>query len=162
MVPQPFISPQTKNTTTTMEVESCGAGMGRDNLLFLRYFPMWSAHRVSNLHVLRYCASSIFTCFSFMYFLITSLHLSFGFPIFRCPTTSVFHVLIATCTSFPVFLSTWTISVSLLRLYVWHTCSCSYFFIPDLRNPISFRHPSQHFHFFLARPCQRAWKNNVF
>ena len=27
MVPQPFIFPQTKNTTTTTEVESCGAGL---------------------------------------------------------------------------------------------------------------------------------------
>ena len=27
MVPQPFIFPQTKDTTTTTEVESCGAGL---------------------------------------------------------------------------------------------------------------------------------------
>ena len=46
-------------------------------LLLLRSFPyLGSAHRVFNLHVLRYCASCIFTCFSFMSFLITSLHLS--------------------------------------------------------------------------------------
>ena len=49
--------------------------------------------------------SSIFTCLSFMYFLITSLHLSFGLPIFRCPRTSICHVLIATSSS--VFLSAW-------------------------------------------------------
>ena len=28
MVPQPFIFPQTKDTTTTTAVESCGAGLG--------------------------------------------------------------------------------------------------------------------------------------
>ena len=46
-----------------------------------------SAHRVFILYVLRYCASSIFTCFSFMSFLIPSLHLSFGLPI-HLPNTS--------------------------------------------------------------------------
>ena len=40
-----------------------------------------SAHRVLILHVLQSCASSLFTCFSFMYFLITSLHLSIGLPL---------------------------------------------------------------------------------
>ena len=44
------------------------------------------------------------SCFSFMYFLITSLHLSLGLPIFQCPPTSIFHVLITTSSS--VFLST--------------------------------------------------------
>ena len=29
MMPQPFIVPQTKNTTTTMDVVSCGAGLQR-------------------------------------------------------------------------------------------------------------------------------------
>ena len=46
--------------------------------------------QVFNLHVLRSCSPSIFTPFSFMSFLITSLHLSFGLPIFRCPSTSTF------------------------------------------------------------------------
>ena len=32
--------------------------------------------------------------FSFKYFLITSLHLSFGLPIFLCPPTYISHVLI--------------------------------------------------------------------
>ena len=73
-------------------------------ILLLRPFPyLGSAHQVFNLHVLRFCVSSIFTPFSFMYFLITSLHLSFGVPIFRCPPTSTFHVLITTSSS--VFLS---------------------------------------------------------
>ena len=53
-----------------------------------------SAHRVFNLHVLLSCASSIFTCFSFEHLLITSLHLSVGFPIFRCPPPSMFSLLI--------------------------------------------------------------------
>ena len=51
-------------------------------------------NRVFNLHILRYYAYSIFTRFSFMNFLITSLHLSFGLPMFRCPPTSIFQVLI--------------------------------------------------------------------
>ena len=56
--------------------------------ILLRPFPyLGSAHRVFNLHVLRSCASSIFTCFSFMPILITSPHLSFCLPIFRCRTT---------------------------------------------------------------------------
>ena len=51
-----------------------------------------SANRVFNLHVIRSCAS-FFTRFSFVYFLITSLHLSFGLPIFWCPPTSTFSAL---------------------------------------------------------------------
>ena len=48
--------------------------------LLLRHFPhLGSDHQIFNLHVLRSCASSICTPFSFMSFLITSLHLlSFG------------------------------------------------------------------------------------
>ena len=53
---------------------------------FFSLFPIWgSMHQVFNLHVLRSCASSIFTPFFFMYFLII--------PIFRCPPTSVFSLL---------------------------------------------------------------------
>ena len=57
------------------------------------------AYRVFNLHVLRFCASSIFTCFSFMSFLKTSLHLRVGLPMFRCPPTAILHVVIATSSS---------------------------------------------------------------
>ena len=57
----------------------------------LRLFPcLGSEHQVFNLHVLRSCASSIFTPFSFIYFLITSLHFSFSLPIFRCPSLLLF------------------------------------------------------------------------
>ena len=62
--------------------------------LLLQPFPyLGSAHRVFNLHVLRSCASSIFTCISFMSFVITSLHPSFGLPIVRCPPTSILSLL---------------------------------------------------------------------
>ena len=64
-----------------------------------------------NLHVLWSCTSSIFTCFSFMSFLITSLHLSFG--IFVSVSTH-FHLLITTTSS--VFLSTWPYRLSLASL----------------------------------------------
>ena len=37
--------------------------------------------------------SSIFTHFSFMYFLLTSLHLCLGRPMFQCPSTSMFSLL---------------------------------------------------------------------
>ena len=73
--------------------------------ILLRPFSyLGSVHHVFILHVLRSCASSIFTPFSFMSFPIRSLHLSFGLPIFRCPPTSIFHVLITTSSS--VFLTT--------------------------------------------------------
>ena len=78
----------------------------------LRPFPyLGSANRVLNLHVLRYCDSSIFTCFSRMSFLITSLHLCFGLPIFRCPPTSILYLPL----SFPEHVL--TISFSLLLCF---------------------------------------------
>ena len=81
--------------------------------LLLRPFPhLESAHQVFNLHVLRSCASSIFTCFLFMSFLITSLHLSFGLPTFQCPPTSIFHILL-------------TISSSVFR-NLGKICTCSF------------------------------------
>ena len=49
----------------------------------------------------------IFTPSSFGNCVITSLHLSFGLPLFRCAPTSIFHVLITTNSSPPVFHSTW-------------------------------------------------------
>ena len=74
--------------------------------ILLGTFPyLGSASGVFNIQVLRSCASSILTPFSFMSFLITSDHLSFSLSIFRYPSTFMFHVLI---TPFPsVFLSTW-------------------------------------------------------
>ena len=96
------------------------------SLLLLRPFPyLGSAQQVFNLHVLRYCASSIFTCFSFMYFRITSLHLCFGLPIFRYPPTSIFHVLLTTPSS--VFLSTWPNSLaSLIFSLIFSTPAIAY------------------------------------
>ena len=96
-------------------------------------FSSWkfSLFVVFNRHVLRYCASAIFTCFSFMAFLIASLHLSFGLPIFRCPPTSIFPVVITIYSS--VFLSTWPNHLSLASLicftYVCHTCPGSLLFL---------------------------------
>ena len=91
-----------------------------------------SAHQVCNLYVLRSCASSIFTCFSFMSFRITSLHLSFGLPLFRCPPTSIFSLLHLLQSFSPHDL---TISVSRLFIVSLMSCTCSYFFIPDFINP---------------------------
>ena len=63
------------------------------HFLLRPFLYLGSTHRVFNLHVLRSCVSSIFTPFSFMSFLVTSLHLSFGLPIFRCSPTSMFSLL---------------------------------------------------------------------
>ena len=88
------------------------------NRLLLRSFAyLGSAHQVFNLHVLWSYASSIFSCFSFMSFLITSLRLSFGLPIFRSPPTSVFSLLHLLQSFSP---DGQTISVSLLLFY--HLC----------------------------------------
>ena len=57
------------------------------------------------------CACSLCTPFSFMYFRITSLHLSFSLPIFWCPLTSMFSLLHLPLSFSPHRL---TISVSLL------------------------------------------------
>ena len=60
----------------------------------LRSFPFLGlVHRVFILHVLRSCASSLCTPFSFM---LSSLHLCFGLHIFRCPPTasSIFSLLL--------------------------------------------------------------------
>ena len=72
-----------------------------------------SAHRVFNLHVPRSCAYSIFTCFSFMYFLITSLPISCGLPSFRYPPIPCSHYNIFLCN---VFLSTSPIHLSIASL----------------------------------------------
>ena len=62
-----------------------------NNLLLLWHAPyLGSTDQVFNLHVLRSCASSVFTPFSSVFFLITSLHLSLCLPIFRCPHTFIF------------------------------------------------------------------------
>ena len=54
--------------------------------LLLQPFPyLGSARQVFHLHALFSCASSIFACFSFKYFLIASLQLSFGCTITHRP-----------------------------------------------------------------------------
>ena len=73
--------------------------------------------------------------------IIALLRLSFGLPIIRFPAISMFSLLHLLQSFSPHGL---TISVSIIlfsHLYVCHTCSCSYFFIPDFLNPLF---PSQH------------------
>ena len=111
---------------------------------FLRPFPyLGSAHRVFNLHVLWSCGSSIFTWFSFMSFLITSLHLSsFGLPILRCPPTSMFSFL----QSSSAFLSTRRNHLSLASLIfslVFATLALISSFL-DLPNPLYSHHNTQY------------------
>ena len=105
-------------------------------LVFRPFSYLRSQHQVTILHVLRSHASSLCTPVSFVSFGITSLHSNCGLPIFQCPLTSIFHVLITISSS--IFLSTvyiLTISVTLLQcshLHLSHTC---YFFCRDLFNP---------------------------
>ena len=110
---------------------------------FLRPFPyLGSAHRVFNLHFLWSCGSSIFTWFSFMSFLITSLHLSFGLPILRCPPTSMFSFL----QSSSAFLSTLRNHLSLASLIfslVFATLALISSFL-DLPNPLYSHHNTQY------------------
>ena len=115
-----------------------------DTYLLIRPFPTWD--RSIELTCLASCASSILTCFSFMSFLITSLHFSFGLPIFRCPPTSIFRVLITTSSSVYISLSKWHNHLNLVSLIfslMFATLApCSYFFIPHLRNHLYSHFPS--------------------
>ena len=70
---------------------------------------------------------SLYSC-SFVYFLITSLHLRFGLPIFRCPLTSIFHVLITTSS---VFLSTESVGHPFICFSVSHKLDCT-IYVPYL------------------------------
>ena len=88
-----------------------------------------TSDRVFNLHVLRFCASSI-------YLFLFQIQV-FSLPIFRCPPTSMFSLL-----SYSVFLSTWpnhniVIFSNFLtyKMNARHTCPCSYFLIPYPFNP---------------------------
>ena len=58
MVPQPFIFPQTKNTTTTTEVESCGAGLN----LIQMHLHLIQLLRICTLHIIQLLC----TCISFV------------------------------------------------------------------------------------------------
>ena len=116
---------------------------------FFCIFHLVSTHQVFNLPVLRHCASSNYTLLSHSFF-ITSLHLSFGLPIFRCSPTSIFHVRITTSSS--VFLSTCPNHISLAYLMFSHEFATPALvlvcFIPFLQslNPLHSRHPSEHSH----------------
>ena len=83
-------------------------------LLLLRPFHyLRSAHQVFNLHVLVLLLSLLVSP-EVVSFLVTSLHLSFGLPIFRCPPTSIFSSLHLLSSS--VFLSTCPNHLSLASL----------------------------------------------
>ena len=114
----------------------------------LPFAYLGSAHQIFILLVSRTCASSLCTNFAFMSFCITSLHLSFSLPIFRCSLASMFSLL----TSSSVFLSTWPYHLNLASLilltYVCHTCPCSYLFCSDLLNLLSSHHPPKHSHLY--------------
>ena len=97
-------------------------------LLLIRPFPLLgSCHRISNLHVL--------LSYSFLLHVISYniTHLSVGLPIFWCPLTSIFHILITTCIVQYFSPNGLIISVSLLT-YICHAGPCSYFLIPAFLN----------------------------
>ena len=99
-------------------------------------------------------SSAFWKCRFFIKFRITSLHLSFGLPIFRCPPTSIFHALIHILLSFsPHGL---TISVSLLlfsQLCLPHLLAliASLLIFSILIIPID--HPSQNAHLLSNKFC---------
>ena len=85
------------------------------------FLYLGSAHHTFILHVLRSCSSFLLShsyniIFSFISFRTISLRLSFHLPIFQCPLTSIFHVLITTPSC--VFLSTCPNHLSLTSLIV--------------------------------------------
>ena len=92
---------------------------------FFGLFPIWGRHITFSISMFfaLVLLLSVCTPFSFMSFLITSLHPSFGLPIFQCPPTTIFQVLITTSSS--VFLATWSNHLShfsYFLTYVCHTC----------------------------------------
>ena len=129
-----------------MKVQSKMATIRRENTL--GPFPyLGSGHRVFILLVLRSCASSLCTAFSFMPFCITSTSvsvvLSFGVHPLPCSHYYIFfslslHMAQPSLSRFSYFL---------IINYVCHICPCSYVFIPDLLNPVYSHRPSQHSHF---------------
>ena len=65
-------------------------------LYIILYFILQHFHYLGPAHqvfILWSCASSLYTLFSFISFRITSLHLSFRFPIFRRPLTYMLSLL---------------------------------------------------------------------
>ena len=85
------------------------------SLLLRLYLHLGSALRVFSLHGLRSCAS-VFTCFAFMsFFFITSLFLSFGLPILRCPLTSMLSLL-----HLPQYFSSNVLTISISFLLFSH------------------------------------------
>ena len=76
---------------------------------------------------------------------VTSLHPSFGLPIFQC------HFLVPFTTSSSVFLSSCTNHLILTYLIIqlmFVAFSCDYFSCPDILNLLYSHHPSQHSHLF--------------
>ena len=93
------------------------------------FFPIWSRH--IKFSITAFSGLLLLLSFSFVSSLITSLHLNFGLPIFRCPLNSIFHVLI-TISSSGFFLHMTKPSQSRFSYFlnhVCHTCPSSYFFM---------------------------------
>ena len=79
---------------------------------FFRLFTIWGRRIEFSISTFSgFVRLLTFTCFCIIYFLITSLRLSFGLPIFRCPPTSMFSLLYLIQTLSPHGL---IISISLL------------------------------------------------
>ena len=119
-------------------------------IFFFGLFPIWCRR----IKFLLTCASSLCIPVYFMSFRVSSLHLNFGLPSFRYPTTSIFHVPIITSSSHMatlLHLSSHMVLPSRFRFsyfltYVCHTCPSSYFFIPGLLNPLYSHHPFHYSH----------------
>ena len=113
-------------------------GKNKQHSLSVRYvngFPFDNPElRIVNLHVLRPCASSIFTLYSFLrhVFSYNITPPQFRSSVFRYPPTSIFRVLINRPTSCSAFLFTWP----------YHLSLASFIFSPMFATPVLllFRH----------------------
>ena len=111
-------------------------------LFFFRHFHIWDWRIEFSVFTfsVRSCSSSLRTPFSFIFFLIISLHLSFGLPVFRCPPTSIslLHIRI----SFSPHGLTSHLCLPYLHLLLFLHSSLLLFFIHDILNPLYSNHPS--------------------
>ena len=120
---------------------------------FFGLCPIWdwriefSLATFSGLHA----AASIVrpTRFAFMYFLITSLHLSFDIHNFRCPPATIFRVTITI--TYSAYLSTWPDHLSLASVLISTFLRTSIRFIPIIHiNIIIYVLSSEFYRFFLS------------
>ena len=129
------------------------------SVIHVNDFPFYNPElRIFNLHILRPCASSIFTLYSFLRHMF-----SYNIPppqfrrssIFRIPPTSIFRILIHRPTSCSAFLFTLPYHLCLASYIfspMFGTSVFPYFVIPEFLNHLYSHHPSKYFLASFAQP----------